>query len=41
MKTLMTIDKIKKKSLSEKMWRAKMQKNGDEKFMIIAMIFFA
>ena len=36
----MIVDKIKKKSLSEKMWRDKMQKNGDEKFMIIAMIFF-
>ena len=39
--TLMIVDKIKKKSLSEKMWRDKMQKNGDEKFMIIATIFFA
>lgn len=38
---LMIVDKIKKKSLSEKMWRDKMQKNGDEKFMIIATIFFA
>ena len=37
----MIVDKIKKKSLSEKMWRDKMQKNGDEKFMIIATIFFA
>ena len=37
----MIVDKIKKKSLSGKMWRDKMQKNGDEKFMIIATIFFA
>ena len=37
----MIVDKIKKKSLSEKMCRDKMQKNGDEKFMIIATIFFA